>query len=181
MRRYFWKIQIFFPRLIFDWVDWILFFDVKRHDLHVFVNLWLFEIFSNAFLYKKKIYLFTKIVFFFGIDASWDQILVTQAHVDPELCVWKTSLETPFADAWQVWSPNPIPSQAADLNVRLIPTVALDIFATTKNVLKNLTRVTLLLAEPELLVPLKVPPGQKLVPARVLLDLLVIPDKNVLR
>jgi len=48
-------------------------------------------------------------------------------------------------------------------------------------VLKNLTRVTLLLAEPELLVPLKVPPGQKLVPARVLLDLLVIPDKNVLR
>jgi len=47
--------------------------------------------------------------------------------------------------------------------------------------LKNLTRVTLLLAEPELLVPLKVPPGQKLVPARVLLDLLVIPDKNVLR
>jgi len=47
--------------------------------------------------------------------------------------------------------------------------------------LKNLTRVTLLLAEPELLVPQKVPPGQKLVPARVLLDLLVIQDKNVLR
>merc|ERR1712129_16551 len=50
-----------------------------------------------------------------------------------------------------------------------------------QNVLKNLTHVTLLLVEPELLVPLKVPPGQKLVPARVLLDLLVIPDKNVLR
>lgn len=47
--------------------------------------------------------------------------------------------------------------------------------------LKNLTRVTLLLAELELLVPPKVLPGQKLVLVLVLLDLLVIPDKNVLR
>ena len=131
--------------------------------------------------YQKKINLFTKIMFFFGIDASWNQIPVTQAHVDPELCACQTNLETPFADAWLVWSPNLIPSQAADLNVRLIPIAAPVIFATTKNVLKNLTRVTLLLAEPELLVPQKVPPGQKLVPALVLLDLLVIPDKNVLR
>ena len=153
---------------------------MKWHDLHVFVNLWLFEIFSNAFL-SKKINLSTKMIIFFWIDASWNQILVTQAHVDPELCVCPTNLETPFADAWLVWSPNPIPSQDADLNVRLIPTAAPVIFATTKNVLKNLTRVTLLLAEPELLVPQKVPLGQKLVPARVLLDLLVIQDKNVLR
>jgi hypothetical protein len=63
----------------------------------------------------------------------------------------------------------------------LIPIAAPVIFATTKNVLKNLTRVTLLLAEPELLVPQKAHLGQKLVLVLVLLDPLVIPDKNVLR
>lgn len=68
-----------------------------------------------------------------------------------------------------------------DLNVRLIPIATPVIFATTKNVLKNLTRVTPLLAELELLVPQKAHLGQKHVLVLVLLDLLVTPDKNVLR
>jgi len=83
-------------------------------------------------------------------DVSHVLILVNPHHVDPTRSVWKTDRETLCADALLDISQCQTLSLAAEESVRLIVTVALEMFVINTGVYPDLIPVTPLLVVPTL-------------------------------